>query len=50
MIIKQLDKNEVYIYLLLVIALLEYIVQFMSSSDSMDPSRPNKAPEAPTEM
>jgi hypothetical protein len=46
----QLDKIKCIFSLLLVLALLEYIVQFMSSSESMDPSRPNKAPEAPTEM
>lgn len=30
--------------------LFSYIVQFMRSSESMAPSKPNNAPEAPTEM
>lgn len=30
--------------------LLAYIVQFVRSSESMPPSKPNRAPEAPTEI
>lgn len=30
--------------------LLAYIVQFVRSSESMHPSNPNNAPDAPTEM
>ena len=30
--------------------LLAYIVQFVRSSESMDPSNPNNAPDAPTEI
>lgn len=30
--------------------LLEYIVQFVMSSESMAPKSPNRAPEAPTEI
>lgn len=34
----------------LTITLLAYIVQLVTSSESMAPSNPKRAPEAPTEM
>jgi hypothetical protein len=32
------------------LTLLAYIVQFIKSSESIPPSKPNNAPEAPTEI
>jgi hypothetical protein len=35
---------------ILELTLFSYIVQFVMSSDSMEPNSPNSAPEAPTDI